>query len=245
MDQLNSDKLSTIFMAGGFGSRLKKVTGDRIPKPLVQINGRSLLEHSIDPFIKDSQRIVLFLSFMAQSIIDYLGVNASYEYEVHENPTGIIGEVQETIKSKKITGNVAIVEADSIRDNFNVSHLYRFHKERNANVTVAATSKALAQPDSYHGVEVDSKTGKVLRIHEPNDGTENPYPMIAVAIMSPIAIQAFSEIQEVDKSWSTFLPILGELGRFYAHIQPVDYFNVNSPDIYEEAQKHFQRKSIR
>lgn len=74
MDQLKFDKLSTIFMAGGYGSRLRSVTGGQIPKPLVQINDRSLLEHSIDPFIKDSQRIILFLSFMAQSIIDYLGV---------------------------------------------------------------------------------------------------------------------------------------------------------------------------
>lgn len=164
---------------------------------------------------------------------------------MHENPTGIIGEIQETIKSKKITGNVAIVEADSIRDNFNVSDLYQFHKERHANVTVAATNKALVNPDGYHGVEVDAKTGEVLRIHEPNDGTENPYPMIAVAIFSPLAIQTFLKIRDVDKSWSTFLPVLGGLGSYYANIQEVDYFNVNSFDIYEEAQKHFQRKAIR
>lgn len=243
MNRFDSDKLSTIFMAGGFGSRLRKVTGDQIPKPLVQINDRTLLEHSIDPFIKDSHRIIIFLSFMAQSIINHFGVNYGYEYEVHETPTGIIGEVQETIRSKNITGNVAIVEGDSIRDGLNVSDLYRSHTERSANTTVAATSKSLANPDSYHGVEVDTKTGKILRIHEPNDGTENPYPMIAVAILSPLAVEAFLGIQDGDESWSTFLPILRELGGFYANIQSVDYFNVNSPEIYEKAQGHFSKKN--
>lgn len=243
MDQLNSDKLSTIFMAGGYGSRLKGVTDDRIPKPLVQINNKALLEHSIDPFIKDSQRIIIFLSFMAQSIIDYLGVNSRYEYEVFEKPTGIIEEIQETVKSKNMTGNIAIVEGDSIRDNLNVSSLYRAHREKGANTTIAATRRSPANPEGYFGVEVDNKTDEIVRIHEPNDGTSNPNPMIAVAILSPLAVQTFLEVKDTDKSWSAFLPVLRKLGGFYANIQDVDYFNVNSPDIYEEAQRHFSKKN--
>jgi NDP-sugar pyrophosphorylase family protein len=240
MSKLNSDRLSTILMAGGYGSRLREITGNHIPKPLVKINNKTLLEHSVDPFIRDSQRIIIFLSFMARSIIDYFGVNSSYEYEVHEEPTGIIREIQETIKSKNVTGNVAIVEGDSIRYNFDASSLYQFHKKNNANITVATTNKPLTNPDNYFGVEIDTKTREILRIHEPNDGTENPYPMIAVAILSPLAVQTFLEIHDVNGSWSTFLPILRKLGGFYANIQSIDYFNVNSPDIYEKAEIFFK-----
>ena len=243
MSFLNSEHLTTLVMAGGYGTRLREVTGDLIPKPLVRVNNKTLLEYSIEPFVKDSQRIILFLSFMAQSIINYLGENNIYEYEVQDKSPGIIGAIQDTVKAKNVRGDIAIVEGDSIRDNLSVSSLYRFHREKEANTTIAATRKVPTNPDHYHGVAVDNKTGEILRIHEPNDGTDNPYPMIALAMLSPLAVQAFLEIQDKDKSWATFLPVLQELGSFYAHIQDVVYFNVNTPDLYEEAQKHFLEKS--
>jgi|GEM_PF-3580419 len=71
-------------MADGYGSRLKEITGNHIPKPLVQINDKTLLEHSIDTFLEESDRLIIFLSFMSQSIIEYFGVNSVYEYEVRE-----------------------------------------------------------------------------------------------------------------------------------------------------------------
>lgn len=239
MNLTNPEYLSAIFMAGGYGTRLKKITGDLIPKPLVKIDNKPLLKHSVEPFLNDSQRIIIFLSFMAQSIINYFGVDNNFEYAVQDKPSGIIGEIQDVINSKQVHGNVAIVEGDSIRLNLNVSQLYQYHREKAANVTIAATSGLLKNSDKYHGVEVDRKTGKILRIREPNDETENPFPMIGLAILSPLAIKTFLEIKDREGSWSVFLPILSKLGGLYANIQNVNYFNMNSPEIYEDAQRFF------
>jgi MurNAc alpha-1-phosphate uridylyltransferase len=55
-------------LAAGLGTRLRPVT-DRLPKPLVEIGGRTLLDHAIDRLASAGvERVVVNLHYKAEMI---------------------------------------------------------------------------------------------------------------------------------------------------------------------------------
>ncbi len=236
------DTFTSLILAGGFGTRLAEVTDQRLPKPLVQIGNRAIIEHAVRPFKDESDRIILILSHKAQMIMDHFAVDPKLEYRVQDSPSGVIDEVQKTIIEKQVDGNVAIVDGDSIRHGLDVSKLFTFHRDNRSYVTLAATSAPLLNPKDYHGVIPDPATQRVLKIHEPNDDFENPFPLMATAILSPSAVETFLKIEDVKGSWLVFLSALANSGEVFANIQPVKYFNINTPEIFHEANLYMRQR---
>ena len=75
---LGDNKVSKAFiLAGGKGTRLRPITYE-IPKPMVPIKGRPLLEHTID-FLKkyDIRDIILSIGFLGEKIRDYFEQNGN------------------------------------------------------------------------------------------------------------------------------------------------------------------------
>ena len=40
--------MKAVIMAGGKGTRISSITNDEIPKPMLTVGGKSILEHQID-----------------------------------------------------------------------------------------------------------------------------------------------------------------------------------------------------
>jgi N-acetyl-alpha-D-muramate 1-phosphate uridylyltransferase len=63
---------SAMVLAAGLGTRLRPITGT-IPKPLVEINGRSLLDHALDRLaLAGVERVVVNVHYKAAMIADHL-----------------------------------------------------------------------------------------------------------------------------------------------------------------------------
>ncbi|MEA9598520.1 nucleotidyltransferase family protein [Polynucleobacter sp. AP-Sanab-80-C2] len=89
--------MEAIVLAGGFGTRLKRVVPD-LPKPMAPIAGRPFLEILLSTLArKGFSRAILSLGFMADKIIDHFG--ESYQgmeltYEVEKLPLGTGGAIR-------------------------------------------------------------------------------------------------------------------------------------------------------
>ena len=67
-----------IILAGGLGTRLKKVN-PILPKPLALINDRPFLEYLMDYWIGQGiSRFILSIGYQSQSIIDHFGKKYRY-----------------------------------------------------------------------------------------------------------------------------------------------------------------------
>ena len=42
--------MKAVIMAGGKGTRIASITNDEIPKPMLTVGGKTILEHQIDLF---------------------------------------------------------------------------------------------------------------------------------------------------------------------------------------------------
>src|SRR5215469_17856266 len=86
---------SAMVLAAGLGSRLRPVT-DRMPKPLVEVAGRTLLDHTIDHLMRTGvERVVVNLHYKGEMIAAHLAgrgqpqIELSYEDVLLETGGGV------------------------------------------------------------------------------------------------------------------------------------------------------------
>ena len=78
--------MTAMILAAGRGERLRPLT-DRVPKPLVVIAGRSLLERHLDRIAKTrTQRVVINLGWQGEQIVDRVGSGDAYGLTVSYSP---------------------------------------------------------------------------------------------------------------------------------------------------------------
>ena len=130
--------MRAIILAGGKGVRLAPVT-EVIPKPLVPIGGRPIMEIVIRQLQRHGfRRITLAVGYMADLIRAYfgdgakLGVNIDYSYE--SEPLGTVGPLS---MINGLNDTFLVMNAD-VLTNFNYNELVRYHRDQGGVATIAA-----------------------------------------------------------------------------------------------------------
>ena len=123
-------KITAIIVAGGQGTRLRPLTNS-IPKPMVKVVGKPILEHTLNLLKKHgATRFIFALCYLPQTIVDYFGdgskfgVSISYTFEDPKKPLGTAGAI---LASKKFMKDSFIVTyADTLRD-LDISKMRKEH----------------------------------------------------------------------------------------------------------------------
>jgi mannose-1-phosphate guanylyltransferase len=75
--------MKAMILAAGFGTRLKPIT-ESIPKPLVEVNGRPVIEHTLLALKKAGVKsVVINLHHLGNMIEDRLGDGSAYGLDIH------------------------------------------------------------------------------------------------------------------------------------------------------------------
>jgi len=158
-DQLN---LQAVIMAGGFGTRLRPLT-DHIPKPMLSVGGKPLMERTIESLQKAGiHRINVTTHFMPEKIIQYFGGGQRFGVELNyvseEQPLGTAGALR---LIREVDEPLLVMNGD-ILTNIDFRSLVRFHRERKAKLTIAVRQYEMQVP---YGV-VEAKDGMVAELRE-------------------------------------------------------------------------------
>ena len=143
-----------VILVGGKGTRLKPLT-DKMPKPMITVQGKPLMEHILDLFKKYGIRdVVLCVGYMKDKIIKHyedgskMGMSISY---VEENtPLGTAGPLK--LARKKLKETFIASNGDVLKD-VNIARMYRLHKRKNALATIALTT--VDDPSQYGVAKLD------------------------------------------------------------------------------------------
>lgn len=82
--------MQAVILAGGLGKRLRPVT-ETVPKPLVPINGRPILEYALDRLPEDITEIVFVIGYKGDMLREAYGDSVrgrNVSYAVQEEPLG-------------------------------------------------------------------------------------------------------------------------------------------------------------
>jgi mannose-1-phosphate guanylyltransferase/phosphomannomutase len=134
--------MKAVVMSGGKGTRLYPLTKD-IPKPMVKIIDKPVLEHIILLLKKHNiTEIAVTLGYMAENIIAYFGDGREWgvqlTYYVEDNPLGTAGSVKRTINF--VDDDFLVISGDSYCD-IDISRAIKFHKAKHSLFTLIAQPK--------------------------------------------------------------------------------------------------------
>lgn len=159
---------TAFILCGGEGTRLRPLTYD-IPKLLLPVNGKPILEHNID-LLRNSgiRRIVLGTGYLGDQIKQYFGDGKSFglkiEYSHEKERLGTAGALKNARELLKST--FVMCNGDELKE-INIREMYEKHKNTAADITIALTS--VQNPQSYGIAELDGD-----RIKQFLEKPENP-----------------------------------------------------------------------
>jgi dTDP-glucose pyrophosphorylase/CBS domain-containing protein len=153
--------LKAVVMAGGFGKRLRPLTKS-IPKPMLPIGGRPLLERTIEQLQRSGIRQVNLSTHYKGKLIEKhfrdgrkFGVGIKYVQE--DRPLGTAGALSLVNSNDPIL----VINGD-ILTNVDFRAMLSFHREHNADLTVAVKQYEFRVP---YGV-VECQDVQITRISE-------------------------------------------------------------------------------
>jgi NDP-sugar pyrophosphorylase family protein len=84
--------MQAVILAAGRGKRMLHLT-DNIPKPMLKINGKPLLEHKLETLPKEIDEVVIVIGYRGEHIMDYFGhefkgKKIKYIFQKNNNGTG-------------------------------------------------------------------------------------------------------------------------------------------------------------
>ncbi len=129
-----------VIQAGGKGTRLKPLTKDEIPKPLLKINGRPMIEWQIENARRYGiQEFVIIVGHLGEKIKEYfqdgsrLGIHIAYIEEKEQ--LGSAGALY-YLKDELHNDNFILIFGDVMFD-MDMERMVRFHESRGAIATLA------------------------------------------------------------------------------------------------------------
>ena len=155
--------LEAVIMAGGRGKRLSPLT-DTIPKPMLQLGSKPIIEHNIDRLISFGiKKIYISVKYLGEQIVDYLGdgnqKNINIEDVWENEPLGTAGAL--ALIDNLTTEHILLMNSD-LFTNVNFESLYLKLINENADMAVASTEYKVDIPYAVF----ETKEGRVTNFKE-------------------------------------------------------------------------------
>jgi NDP-sugar pyrophosphorylase family protein len=145
-----------VVMAGGKGERLSPLT-DELPKPLVKIGNRSIVEYSILRLKKAGVRHFTFcVNHLGEKIAQHFGDgadwNLKFDYIFETKPLGTIGGA--ALKTDYVYNDLLVINGDLLTT-LHFDNFFAYYLEQDADMAVATIPYRINLP--YGIIEVDDK----------------------------------------------------------------------------------------
>ena len=152
----NIKNCSVVIMSGGSGKRLLPFT-EVLPKPLIPIKGKPIIDHIIDNFkMFGIKKFFLTLNFKSKILKSYFKSRNNKKIKVNfvkeKVPLGTIGSLK--LLKNNLTENFFSINCDIII-NHNFKEIFDFHEKNNNDLTIVTSIKNFEIP--YGVCETNNK----------------------------------------------------------------------------------------
>lgn len=244
--------MKTVIMAGGKGTRISSVARD-IPKPMIQIQGKPVLEHEIGCLRSQGfTDIIITVSHLGNIIMDYFGdgtkispvtgepFGVNIEYYFEQEPLGNAGAL---FKLKdKLTEDFLLLNADAIFD-VDFNRFVAFHKAHGGVATL------FTHPNSHpydSGLILTDDRGAVEQWLTKEDVRPTWYRNRVNAglhVLSPKVLDVEITTPKVDLDRQLLKPLAGT-GTMFCYDSPEYVKDMGTPERYEAVCRDFREGKV-
>jgi len=236
--------MQVVIMAGGKGTRVSSIASD-IPKPMIPICSKPILEHQIECLKKNGLTdIILVIGHLGEHIKEYFnnggrfGCNIFYYNE--NEPLGTAGALY---KLKNLSDDFILLNGDIIFD-IDFHRMINFHQEKNAHVTLAV------HPNSHpfdSAVLFSNSNNQVTRwLNKEDERTYYKNQVNAgIHIISTDFLKSCPQSREkVDLDRDMLKPSISE-GKIFAYSTPEYIKDMGTPERYAQVTSDIEKGIVR
>jgi mannose-1-phosphate guanylyltransferase len=185
--------MKAFILCGGRGERLKPIT-DKVPKPMVPVAGKPILEYQLDLLKKHGVfNAVLLVGWHGEAIEGYfgngarLGMRIDYSYEDPDNRLGTAGPIKAA--RGLIDGTFLAMNGDII-SNVDIGRIVAFHKEKGC----LGTINMINMPSPFGIIDLDGD-----HIVQFREKPVLPYKMNAgLYVLEPEVVEMMPDVGSIE-----------------------------------------------
>lgn len=236
--------MKVVIMAGGKGTRISSVASD-IPKPMILIEGKPVLEHEIECLRKQGfTDIILTVSHLGNIIMDYFqdgskfGVHIDYYFE--KEPLGNAGALFQ-IKDK-LSDDFLLLNADAMFD-VDFNRFVAFHKSHKGWVSL------FTHPNNHpydSGLIISNSKHQVEKWLAKEDERPDYYKNCVNAglhVINKEILNQIIETKKVDLDRQLLKPLAGT-GQMYCYDSPEYVRDMGTPERYYAVCEDFKEGRV-
>ena len=231
-----SDKYIAVIQAGGMGTRMRELTKDEIPKPMLLLNGKPMLEWQIQNISKyDIRDYVIIIGHLGEKIKEYfhdgsrLGVHIQYIEE--KEPLGSAGALA-LLKSMCDCGaaDFLVVFGDVMFD-LDINRFCRFHEKHGSLATLLAHPNAHPYDSDLLVTDSADQVISIISKHEKRDEWYENLVNAGIYLLSGELITDLCKkgIGKLDMERDVLKPLMGQ-GKVYAYQTPEYVKDAGTPE---------------
>lgn len=229
--------LKAVILAGGFGTRLRPLTS-KIPKPMVPIMNKPMLEHIVRLLVHHGIKEIVVLVFYHPNIIkNFLGdgsqFGASIQYVKADSDYGTAGSVRNAYDL--LEGSRILVISGDVLTDFDLNKAVAFHEEKKSKATLVLTH--VKDPLQF-GLVITEDDGKIVRFLEKPTWGEvfSDAVNTGIYVIEPEVIEMIPYRDEYDFSKQLYPRMLKEGMPLYGYSAEGYWRDVGNLNEYIEAQ---------
>lgn len=224
--------MQAVIMAGGFGTRLRPLSVN-IPKPMVPMVNRPMLQHIIELLKKHGfTDLIMMLYYQPDVITGYFGDGSKFGVKIRylrpESDLGTAGSVK--FAEKYLNDTFLVISGDVMTD-FDITKAVEYHKSKKAMATLVLTR--VPNPLQF-GVVITDKDQKIERFLEKPSWGEVFSDTIntGIYVLDPKVFGIVPEGKSFDFSKDLYPIILKEDKGLYGYIAEGYWKDIGNLDEY-------------
>lgn len=225
-------------LAGGYGIKMRPFTYE-LPKPMILVKGRPILEYIIqqlrDAGIRD---IVILIGPLGQKIIEYFGDGSAFGINIiyiqEDKPSGTGGSLK---KGEKLFKERFVLFYGDVLADINLHDFIDFHKSSQSMASVALSTAI----DSSDYGWVKMRGNKIVDFLEKPDRKNNPSGLVSAGIyvFEPSIFEYLPERSREFSLEKEVFPKLIKIGKITGYPFEGRWYDVSTPETYERVIKEW------
>ena len=217
-------------MAGGKGTRLRAVTGD-LPKPMVQIAGKPVLEYQIASLVEGGiTEIALVIGRNGRAIRDYFGsgelFGASLSYIEEQEPLGTAGSLYYFKGS--LDKSTLLLFGDTLLD-VDWQRFVAFHRSKNALATMFVHPNSHPQDSDLVVYGDDARVSGIASKHEVRRGWYHNQVNAGLYVIDLAVVEGIAALERLDFEHDVLTGLVAG-GRVFAYRSTEYVRDIGTPE---------------
>ncbi len=234
---------TAVIQAGGKGTRMRELTCDIIPKSMLQISGKPLLEWQIDNLKNCGiTQIILIIGHLGNIIREYFQNGAKFGVEIkyveETTPLGSAGSLYH-LRNMLMQENFMLVLGD-VLFNVDFDRMEKFHFTKRSEATLMVHPNAHPQDSDLVITDNDGRVSGILQKNEKRKGLYNNCVNAGIYIFSRKIFDRIKEAKWMDLEKDVLMPWIAE-GKIFAYLTPEYVKDAGTPKRFYEVEKAFQK----